>query len=69
MTKPLFERNNFKFSMIKIDLELISNVETYLFLDKNMRGRISYISKRSSKANNNYLKCYDPKQESKRIYM
>ena len=69
MTKPLFERNTFKFSMIKIDLELISNVETYLFLDKNMRGRVSYISKRSSKANNNHLKCYDPKQESKRIYM
>ena len=31
------------------------------------RGRIFYISKRYSKANNKYLKCFDPKQESKHI--
>ena len=30
-----------------------------------MRGRVSYVSKRYSKYNNNYLKFYDPKQESK----
>ena len=32
-----------------------------------MRGGVSYISKRCSKANNKYLKSYDPKQESKHI--
>ena len=32
-----------------------------------MTGVFSYISKRYSKTNNNYLKCYDPKQESKHI--
>ena len=30
-----------------------------------MTGVFSYISKRYSKTSNNYLKCYDPKQESK----
>ena len=32
-----------------------------------MRGRVSYISNRYSKANNKYLKSYDPIQESKHI--
>ena len=36
-------------------------------LKKRTRGRISYISNRYSKSNNNYLKSYDPKQESKPI--
>ena len=39
----------------------------YIFLEKNTRGGISYISNRCSKANNKYLKSYDPKQESKHI--
>ena len=34
------------------------------FFEKGMTGVFSYISKRYSKTNNNYLKCYDPKQES-----
>ena len=32
-----------------------------------MRGGVSYISNRYSKANNKYLKSFDPKQESKHI--
>ena len=32
-----------------------------------MKGRVSYISSRYSKANNKYLKSYDSKQESKHI--
>ena len=32
-----------------------------------MRGEVSYISNRYSKASNKYLKSYDPKQESKHI--
>ena len=34
-----------------------------------MRGGVFYISKRYSKANNKYLKSYDPKQELKHIYL
>ena len=30
-----------------------------------MRGCISYISKRHSKANNKYMECYDSSKESK----
>ena len=39
----------------------------YFFFEKGMRGRISYICKRCSKANNNFLKSHDPKRESKHI--
>ena len=38
-----------------------------IFFEKGRRGGISYISYRYSKANNKYLKSYDPKQESKHI--
>ena len=36
-------------------------------MKKRTRGRISYISNRYSKSNNNYLKSYESKQESKPI--
>ena len=52
-------------NMKKVQLELISDADMYLFFEKGMGGRVSYISKRYSKANNKYMKSYDPKQESK----
>ena len=54
-------------NITKIKLEVISDPDMYLFFEKGMGVRVSYISNRYSKANNNYLKSYDPKQESKRI--
>ena len=39
----------------------------YLFTEKRLKGRISYICKRFSKANNKYKKNYDPKKLSKYI--
>ena len=54
-------------NMINIELELISYDDMYLFFEKGMRSEVSYISKKYSKANNKYLKSYDPKQKSKHI--
>ena len=38
-----------------------------LFIEKQMRGGISYIPKIYSKANIKYMKCYDSSEESKYI--
>ena len=53
--------------MTGIKLDLISDIYMHLFVEKRMRRGISYISKRHSKANNNYMKCYDSSEESKFI--
>ena len=53
--------------MTKIELELITDPDMYIIFEKGTRSGISYISNRYSKANNKYLKSYDPKQESKHI--
>ena len=37
----------------------------YIFFEEDMRGGVSYISGRYSKANNKYLKSCDPKQKLK----
>ena len=37
--------------MTKVELEKISNPDIHLFIKKEMRGSISYINKRYSKAN------------------
>ena len=54
-------------NMTKIKFELISDPDMFILFKKGMRGGVPYISNRYSKANNKYLKCYDPKQESKHI--
>ena len=50
-----------------IKLDLISHIDMHLFIERGMRGVISYISKRYSKANNKHMKCYDSSEESKFI--
>ena len=40
--------------MTVIELEEISDIDKYLFIEKGLRGGISYIAKRYSKANNEY---------------
>ena len=37
----------------------------HLFIEKGLRGGISYIAKRYAKVNNKYMKNYDPKKPSK----
>ena len=53
--------------MTKIELELISDIDMYLFVEKGMRGAISYIAKRFNKANNTYMQSYDISNPSKFI--
>ena len=53
--------------MTEIELDLISDTDLHLFIEKRMRGRISYTAKRHIKANNKYMKCYDSSKESKYI--
>ena len=53
--------------MTKIELELISDLDMYIFFEKGTRGRMYYISNRYSKANNKCLKSCDPKQKTKHI--
>ena len=53
--------------MTGIELEKISEIDMYLFIEKGLRGRISYIDKRYSEANNKYMKNYDPTKPSKYI--
>ena len=50
--------------MTGIKLEKISDIDKYLFIEKGLRGGISYIAKRCAKANNKYLNDYDPKKPS-----
>ena len=45
--------------MTKVKLEKISGANMYLFIQKEMRGDISYIIKQYSKANNKYCSDYD----------
>ena len=50
--------------MTNIELGKISDIDKYLFIEKGLRGGISYIAKRYAKANNKYLNDYDPKKPS-----
>ena len=49
-------------SMTKVKLDLISDIAMYLFFEIGIRGGVSYISKRYSKANNKSLTSNDLKK-------
>ncbi len=51
----------------KIELELISDPDMYLMIEKGIRGGVSSIMKRYSKANHKYLKDYNPNIPSQHI--
>ena len=53
--------------MTKIELEFISHIDMHLFIEKGMRGGISYIAKRHSKASNKYMNDYDNNKENVHI--
>ena len=47
-----------------VELELISDPDMYLFIEKGIRGGISTITERHAIANNKYMAKYDPNKES-----
>ena len=53
--------------MTDIKLELMTDIDMFQFIEKGLRGGISYIANRYSKANNKYMKKYDEKAPSKYI--
>ena len=53
--------------MTDIKLELMVDIDMFQFIEKGLRGGISYIANRYGKANNKYMKEYDEKAPSKYI--
>ena len=53
--------------MAQIELKKKIDIDMYLFIEKGLRGGISYIAKRYSEANNKYMENYDSKKRSKYI--
>ena len=53
--------------MTNIKLELMTDINMFQFIEKGLRGGISYIANRYGKANNKYMKEYDEKAPSKYI--
>ena len=50
---------NAMLKMTGINLELITDIDQQLFIEKGMCGGISYIAHRHVEANNNYMKFYN----------
>ena len=50
--------------MTGVKLEKISDNDMYLFIEKGLRGGISYNATRYGKANNKYMNDYDPEKQS-----
>ena len=55
---------NAMLKMTNRELEEISDIDKYSFIEKGLRKRISYIATRYAKANNKYINDFDPRKPS-----
>ena len=53
--------------MTNIQLELMTDIDMFQFIEKGLRGGISYIANRYEQDNNKYMTNYDEKAPSKYI--
>ena len=51
----------------KVTLELVTDIDMHLFIEKGIRGGVSYIAYRHSKANNKHMKDYNKEEPSGHI--
>ena len=56
-------------TMTNMDLEQISDPDINLFIEKGMRGGISYASKRYSKVNDKFYLNYDKEKQLKILFI
>ena len=51
----------------KVELDLLTDIDVLLMVEKEIRGRICYVIHRYEKANNRYMKKYGKNKESSYI--
>lgn len=55
--------------MTDIKVDLISEMDEYLMVDKGIRGGMTQVSLKHVKANNQYMKSYDKDKPSTYVYL